>query len=184
MLVTLHRRDNLDGSIERVCKELAALARQYRELLVVFPMHLNLRFRRAAQAQLSALKNVLLTEPFDYLTMVRVLRHSSLVVTDSGGIQEEAPTFGVPVLVARDTTERPEAVAAGCAELIGNKEFAIHNRITEMLARPFEKVSTVAANPFGDGQASRRAVAAIAELFGVGTREDEFVPALGESLSV
>lgn len=157
ILVTLHRRENLDSGIGRIAEGLATLLRRHPDLVLVLPMHGNPVVRAAVTEHLGGVPNALLVEPVDYLTMTKLLAQSWLVVTDSGGIQEEAPAFGVPVLVARETTERPEAIDAGVAELIGSDSDRLVERVEKFLSdeTSWSKMAT-AVSPFGDGHAVER----------------------------
>ena len=157
ILVTAHRRENWGEEMEQTFHAVADIARANPARRVLFPVHLNPVVQRPAHAILQGLENVRLVPPLDYLAMQQALVNASLLLTDSGGLQEEAPTFGVPTLVLRHETERTEAVEAGCARLVGPKRDAIVRAAAELLsdsaaADAMRKV----ANPFGDGQASRR----------------------------
>jgi UDP-N-acetylglucosamine 2-epimerase (non-hydrolysing) len=169
VLVTLHRRENQASAIGSISKALARFARAHDDVRIVFPMHRNPVVRQAVEMELGALQNVDLIEPVDYVTMVKLLDHAWLVVTDSGGIQEEAPAFGVPVLVARDSTERPEAITAGVARLVGGDGPVLSAALDELDEHP-ERWARMAhaVNPFGDGRASGRVVAALNAHLGIG----------------
>lgn len=158
ILATGHRRENFDGGLERVFTALSWLAERP-DVSVVFPVHMNPNVRRAADAVLKGLPNVHLIEPQEYLPFVQLMRRSHLIVTDSGGVQEEAPSLGKPVLVTRDTTERPEAVTAGTVELVGPSAEAVARHATRLLDDPdaYGRMSR-AHNPYGDGRASDRIV--------------------------
>jgi UDP-N-acetylglucosamine 2-epimerase (non-hydrolysing) len=126
----------------------------------VYPVHLNPNVRQPVSEILSGLPNVILTEPLDYLSMVNIMKHAALILTDSGGIQEEAPTFGVPVLVMRESTERPEALEAGVARLVGTDRRRIVEETARLLRNPTEYAAMARRkNPFGDGKAAGRIVA-------------------------
>lgn len=156
VLVTAHRRENFGEPIRRICEALLELAKRT-DLRVVYPVHLNPNIREPVYALLENAPGVKLLPPVDYLTLVHLMRRSRLILTDSGGIQEEAPTFGVPVLVLRETTERPEAVAAGTARVVGTETENILNEAIRLLDDPGAYAAmSQATNPFGDGQASRR----------------------------
>lgn len=164
LLVTVHRRENWGNDVEEICRAIADIATEQPDLQVLFPVHLNPVIQAPVHHILGSLANVRLTQPLDYLQMQQALVDAWLVLTDSGGLQEEAPTFGVPLLVLRDETERPEAVAAGCAAVVGTKRRAIVtavNRLTtdELAFRRMQQ----AGNPFGDGSASRQIVAQLAD---------------------
>jgi UDP-N-acetylglucosamine 2-epimerase len=155
ILMTGHRRESFDGGIARVCRAVARIADR-RDVAVVFPVHRNPSVRQAIEP-LRRHANVLLTEPVDYPELVFLLKHCQFVVTDSGGIQEEAPSFGKPVLVTRETTERPEAMELGLAKLVGTDEDLLFSQMTALLDDPdaYSRMSRV-ANPYGDGRASVR----------------------------
>jgi UDP-N-acetylglucosamine 2-epimerase (non-hydrolysing) len=157
----MHRRENWGNEIEQACKAIAHLASKYDELEFLFPVHLNPAVKDQVFPILGNLQNVHLTEPLDYLDMQQALADSWLALTDSGGIQEEAPTFGLPVLVLRKETERPEAVNAGCAKIVGTHQSDIIHSVEFLLNTPKAyKDMQAKTNPFGDGKASKR----IAEL--------------------
>ncbi|WP_275426707.1 non-hydrolyzing UDP-N-acetylglucosamine 2-epimerase [Elioraea rosea] len=159
VLVTGHRRENFEGGLERVCRALATLSRRG-DVEIVYPVHLNPEVQRTARAVLADSPAVHLIAPLDYLPFVHLMRQADLIVTDSGGIQEEAPGLGKPVLVTRDTTERPEAIAAGTARLVGTDEAGLVAAATELLDdRAAYEAMAKAANPFGDGKAAERIVA-------------------------
>ena len=158
ILVTGHRRENQAGGLERTCRALAALARRG-DVQVVYPVHPNPVVRATARAVLGDCPDVTLVEPLDYLPFVALLDRAHLIVTDSGGVQEEAPALGVPVLVTRDTTERPEAVAAGTVRLVGTSEAALFEAATGLLDDPAHHAAMARAiNPYGDGHAAARIV--------------------------
>jgi UDP-N-acetylglucosamine 2-epimerase (non-hydrolysing) len=175
LLVTAHRRESWGAPMAGIGRALAAIARAEPELLVVFPVHRNPVVREAILPALDGLDNALLTEPLGYGDFVRLMDRAHLILTDSGGVQEEGPSLGKPVLVLRDTTERPEAVAAGTARLVGTDEEAIAGAVRELLHDPAAYAAMAnAVNPYGDGEASRRTLAALAHLFGEGPAPDEF----------
>ena len=157
LLVTGHRRESFGGGFERICAALAATAREHPDLEVVYPVHLNPNVQEPVRRFLSGIGNVHLIEPLDYLPFVYLMHRAHLILTDSGGVQEEAPSLGKPVLVMRDTTERPEAVAAGTVRLVGTDEREIREGIDRLLADPaeYERMS-FAHNPYGDGRACTR----------------------------
>ncbi|MFQ2110690.1 non-hydrolyzing UDP-N-acetylglucosamine 2-epimerase [Aeromonas sp. Marseille-Q5825] len=162
LLVTVHRRENWGDEVAGICRAIARLAMAHPEMRVLFPVHLNPVIKQAVHPLLGHLPNVTLTEPLDYLAMQQAIADAWLVMTDSGGLQEEAPTFGVPLLVLREETERPEAVASGYAELMGTDEERIVRRVTE-LWQVGDFAPRAMANPFGDGQACARIVAIMAD---------------------
>ncbi len=155
ILMTGHRRESFHGGIARVCRAMARIADRG-DTAVVFPVHRNPSVRQAIEP-LRRHANVLLTEPVDYPELVFLLKRCHFVVTDLGGIQEEAPSFGKPVLVTRETTERPEAMELGLAKLVGTDEERLFSEMTELLEDPdaYSRMSRV-ANPYGDGRASCR----------------------------
>lgn len=157
VLITGHRRENFGGGFERICQALANSARQFPDVEFVYPVHLNPNVREPVQRLLANISNVHLIEPLDYLPFVYLMTRSYLILTDSGGIQEEAPALGKPVLVMRDTTERPEAVDAGTVKLIGTEVESITQHLCELLSveAAYQKMS-FAHNPYGDGKACAR----------------------------
>lgn len=163
LLVTVHRRENWGSDVEEICRAIADIARQQPDLQVLFPVHLNPVIQGPVHAILGNIANVTLTAPLDYTGMQQALADAWMVLTDSGGLQEEAPTFGVPVLVLRDETERPEAIEAGCALLIGATRSAIVSEVTRLThdTGAYARMAQ-AGNPFGDGTASRQIVEALA----------------------
>ena len=164
MLVTIHRRENWGDDVAEICQAIASIARAQPDLQVLFPVHLNPAIQAPVHAILDGIDNVTLIPPLDYTAMQQALADAWLVLTDSGGLQEEAPTFGVPVLVLRDETERPEAVDAGCALLIGAGRAVIEKEVDRLLQdhAHYTKMSQ-AGNPFGDGTASKQIVRALAQ---------------------
>jgi UDP-N-acetylglucosamine 2-epimerase (non-hydrolysing) len=163
ILLTGHRRENFGDGFERICAAIAAIARRFPDVDVVYPVHLNPNVREPVNRLLSGLPNVKLIEPLDYLPFVAMLEAATLVLTDSGGIQEEAPSLGKPVLVMRDTTERPEAVSAGTVKLVGTDEAAIVAETTRLLTDADAYAAMAAVhNPYGDGKAVGRIVEALA----------------------
>jgi len=180
VLVTSHRRESWGEPMARTGRALARVARAFPETVFVLPAHLNPGVRDVLLPPLAGLDNVRVTEPLDYADMARVMAASTLVVTDSGGVQEEAPSLGKPVLVLRETTERPEAVQAGTVRLVGTDEEVIVSEVTRLLtdAAAYDAMAR-AVNPYGDGHAARRVVGAIEHMFGAGPRPDDFVPGAG-----
>lgn len=159
VLVTGHRRENFGGGFERICQAIREIALNHPEVDVVYPVHLNPNVQEPVKRLLSDIENVRLIEPLDYLPFVYLMNRSHLILTDSGGIQEEAPSLRKPVLVMRDTTERPEAVAAGTVKLVGTDVELITQQVDRLLndKEEYEKMS-LAHNPYGDGKASERIV--------------------------
>ncbi len=178
VLVTSHRRESWGEPMARTGRALARLARAFPDVLYVLPAHLNPAVREVLLPAVRGLANVLVTEPLGYSDMARLMAASTLVVTDSGGVQEEAPSLGKPVLVLRETTERPEAVLAGTVRLVGTDEDVVVEEVTRLLVDPDAHAQMAhAVNPYGDGQAARRVVGAIEHLFGLGPRPADFAPA-------
>ena len=175
LLVTTHRRENQGDTMRGVGRALARLADTYPEMIIVLPAHKNPVVREAVLPSLNGKPNVVVTEPLAYGEFTRLIAMAHIVLTDSGGVQEEAPTLGKPVLVMRENTERPEAVVAGTVKLIGTGEERIVEEVNQLLTNPsyFDAMAT-AVNPYGDGHAASRTVAAIAQLLGIGTRIEEF----------
>lgn len=168
LLVTAHRRENWGDDLAQICHAVADIARAFPARRVLFPVHLNPVVSQPVHAILDGIANVRLSAPFDYLQMQRALADAWMVLTDSGGLQEEAPTFGVPVLVLREETERPEAVAAGCARIVGAKREAIVSEVLRLHAdRTAFAAMQRAGNPFGDGTAAHQIVQTLARHFGV-----------------
>ncbi|MGM9484160.1 non-hydrolyzing UDP-N-acetylglucosamine 2-epimerase [Roseateles sp. NT4] len=161
ILVTGHRRENLDHGLAATCEALRQLAARG-DVDIVFPVHLNPRVRETVATLLTGTSNVHLIEPLDYLGFVALMRRCHHIITDSGGIQEEAPGLGKPVLVTRDTTERPEAIEAGTALLIGQQSAPLVAASTRLLDEPAAYAAMAEArHPFGDGHASERIVTAL-----------------------
>lgn len=177
LVVTSHRRENLGDSMSAIGRSIGRLAREFPEIQVVLPIHRNPAVRAAIIPEVSALDNVLVTEPIGYGEFATLLNASTLVVTDSGGIQEEAPSLGKPVLVMRDTTERPEAVVHGTVELVGANEEKIFSRASALLTdqKQYDEMAQ-ATNPYGDGKAGARSVAAIVSHAGLGEPLPDFDP--------
>lgn len=162
ILVTGHRRESFGGGFERICEALRVLAARFPDVNIVYPMHLNPNVREPVQRLLGNAPNIHLIEPLDYLPFIGLMNRSYLIITDSGGIQEEAPSLGKPVLVMRDTTERPEAVDAGTVRLVGTETVTIVEEATRLLTDPaaYDEMS-FAHNPYGDGQAVPRILDAL-----------------------
>lgn len=166
VLITGHRRENFGHGFENICRAIVRLAEAFPDVAFFYPVHLNPRVRQPVEAIIgpTAKNNVFLEEPLDYLSFVDLLRRCHIVLTDSGGIQEEAPALGKPVVVMRATTERAEAVHAGTVELTGSNEERIVAAVTRLLADQvyYQQRSTI-CNPYGDGQAAARIVAHISQ---------------------
>ena len=166
VLITGHRRENFGEGFINICKAIKALVEKYPDVDFVYPMHLNPNVRKPIREvfgeDLSDLKNMFLIEPLEYLSFVYLMEKSTIVLTDSGGIQEEAPGLGKPVLVMRNTTERPEALEAGTVKLVGtNSEKIIEE--TSRLLDDLEnyKMMSKAINPYGDGKACERIIRSV-----------------------
>jgi len=162
LLVTGHRRESFGGGFERICQALREIALAHADCQVVYPVHLNPNVQRPVNLLLSDIDNVHLIEPLDYLPFVYLMSKSYLILTDSGGIQEEAPSLGKPVLVMRDNTERPEAVDAGTVRLVGTDVHKIVSNVCLLISDPvrYGRMSR-AINPYGDGKACERIVSVI-----------------------
>lgn len=162
ILVTGHRRENFGDGFLHICKAIKELAALHPEMDIVYPVHLNPNVQKPVYELLSGLSNVYLISPLDYLPFIYAMQHSTLLLTDSGGVQEEAPSLGKPVLVMRDTTERPEAVEAGTVKLVGTNAEAIVSNVTALLLdKEMYKRMSETHNPYGDGQACERIMAAL-----------------------
>lgn len=157
VLVTGHRRESFGGGFERICQALRDIASRYPEAQIVYPVHLNPNVQEPVRRLLADIDNVLLIEPLDYLPFVYLMNRAYLILTDSGGIQEEAPSLGKPVLVMRDTTERPEAIDAGTVKLVGTDADKIVAELDNLLTdhEAYLRMSC-AHNPYGDGKACQR----------------------------
>lgn len=167
ILVTTHRRENLGEPMRHVYQALRQIVTEYDDVEIVFPVHRNPKVREVVNSELGNLPTVHLIDPLDYQPFANLLARSYLVLTDSGGIQEEAPALGKPVLVLRDTTERPEAIDAGTVKLIGTDKDRIYAETKLLLDNQVEYHSLAnACNPYGDGQSSRRIVEAILWKYG------------------
>ncbi|MCS3171603.1 UDP-N-acetylglucosamine 2-epimerase (non-hydrolyzing) [Bacteroides thetaiotaomicron] len=159
ILVTGHRRENFGDGFLHICKAIKELAALHPEMDIVYPVHLNPNVQKPVYELLSGLSNVYLISPLDYLPFIYAMQHSTLLLTDSGGVQEEAPSLGKPVLVMRDTTERPEAVEAGTVKLVGTNAEAIVSNVTALLLdKEMYKRMSETHNPYGDGQACERII--------------------------
>ncbi|HGH3371386.1 TPA: non-hydrolyzing UDP-N-acetylglucosamine 2-epimerase [Kluyvera cryocrescens] len=157
ILVTGHRRENFGGKFENICNALSKIAKKYSDVNIVYPVHLNPNVQEPVKRILEGIPNVYLIEPQEYLPFVYLMSKAYLILTDSGGIQEEAPSLGVPVLVMRDVTERPEAVQAGTVKLVGTDPSVIIAEIDKLLIDEdaYRKMS-LAHNPYGDGSAAAK----------------------------
>jgi len=163
ILVTTHRRENFGAPLRDICRALLEIAHHYSDdVHIVVPVHPNPNSLKPVQAELAGVANISLLPPLDYISMAHLMKRSYLILTDSGGIQEEGPTFGVPVLVLRDVTERPEAVEAGTAKLVGTDRSRIVRETKRLLQDQGEyRRMARAVNPYGDGLASKRIVQAL-----------------------
>jgi UDP-N-acetylglucosamine 2-epimerase (non-hydrolysing) len=160
ILVTAHRRENFGQPLINICKAIKEIALGYSDVCIVYPVHLNPNVHDPVHSILGGIQNIFLTEPLSYELFVQLLKRSYLVLTDSGGLQEEAPSLGKPVLVLREVTERPEAVAAGAAQIAGTRPEKIIEKTIGLLEDEIEYVRmSKALNPYGDGRAGERIVA-------------------------
>ncbi|MHB2251293.1 non-hydrolyzing UDP-N-acetylglucosamine 2-epimerase [Corynebacterium aurimucosum] len=178
VVVTTHRRENLEA-MKEIGGAVKDLAEDYSDINFVLPLHLNPKVREAVLPEVESLPNVLITDPLPYDQFTKLLDRATIILTDSGGVQEEAPALGKPVLVMRQNTERPEAVVAGTVKLVGTNRSLIVAEAKLLLDDDAAYTSMAnAVNPYGDGKAAERAVAAIAELLGVGERLPDFDPGI------
>jgi len=175
ILVTAHRRENFGAPLKNICSAIKSLAEKFRtEIEFIIPVHKNPMVRQVVNEILESVDNVELIEPLDYEPFVHLMKASHIILTDSGGVQEEAPSLGKPVLVLREKTERPEAVAAGTVKLVGTDEKVIFDEADRLLTDKAEygRMSR-AVNPYGDGRASERIVSALLHYFGALDRRPE-----------
>lgn len=165
LLVTGHRRESFGGGFENICQALINTAKDFPDVEIVYPVHLNPNVREPVRRLLTDVENIHLIEPLDYLPFVYLMNRSYLILSDSGGIQEEAPSLGKPVLVMRDTTERPEAVEAGTVKLVGTEIEVISTHLSVLLTDvdAYRRMS-FAHNPYGDGKASTRILEALSRI--------------------
>ena len=166
VLVTAHRRESFGGPLEDICRAVREVAERFgpEDVHLVYPVHLNPNVRRPVEQVLAGTANITLLEPLDYLSLVHLMKCSTLILTDSGGIQEEAPSLCVPVLVMRDTTERPEGIEAGVVKLVGTERRRIVGDVTRLLTDPTAyRAMAAGASPYGDGKAAQRIVSAMLE---------------------
>jgi len=174
ILLTCHRRENLGKPMEEIFKAVRDIVSAYRDVEVVYPVHKNPAVLDAARSILGERKRIHLIEPLDYLPFANLMAKCHLVMTDSGGIQEEAPSLGKPVLVLREVTERPEAVKAGTVKLAGVKRAEVVKAASQLLEDDSEYSKMAhAVNPYGDGTASRRIVDALLYFFGINEKPPE-----------
>jgi len=177
ILVTTHRRENLGEPMRHVYQALRELVTEFEDVEIVFPVHRNPLVRQVVNSELGGIPRVRLIDPLDYEPFANLMARSYLVLTDSGGVQEEAPALGKPVLVLRDTTERPEAIEAGTVKLIGTDKDRVYNETRLLLAdhSEYDRMAN-ACNPYGDGQAARRIVETILWKYGFSKEQpDQFV---------
>lgn len=164
VVVTGHRRESFGEPFRELCQAIRELATRFRDVQFIYPVHLNPNVRQPVGEILAGLANIHLVEPVDYLTMVHLMKRASLILTDSGGVQEEAPSLNVPVLVMRDTTERPEGVEAGLVRLVGtSRERIVSESQAVLMGDNFAARTGEQCSPYGDGQAARRIVEVIIE---------------------
>ena len=175
VLVTAHRRESWGEPMRQVGAALAQLADRFPDHLFVWPAHRNPLVREAIVPAVQGKTNVIVTEPVSYAHFGRLMRRAEVLLTDSGGVQEEGPSLGKPVLVMRETTERPDAVTAGTAKLVGTDPRVIVDEVSRLLTDPAAHAAMAnAINPYGDGRAAQRSVQAIRHYFGRGERPEEF----------
>ena len=181
VVVTTHRRENLEA-MKEIGGAVKDLAEAYPEINFALPLHLNPKVRQAVLPEVEHLPNIIITDPLPYDQFTQLQNRATIILTDSGGVQEEAPALGKPVLVMRQNTERPEAVVAGTVKLVGtNRELIVAEaKLLLSDAAAFDAMAN-AVNPYGDGKGAQRAIAAIAELTGVGERVDDFLPEVDSS---
>ena len=165
VLVTAHRRENWDQPLANICEAFKELVQRYPDLRIVYPVHLNPNVRRTVHTLLNGIQRIHLIEPVDYLAFIHLMKHSHLILTDSGGIQEEAPSLGKPVLVMRKLTERPEAYHAGVAKIVGTEKDSIIREVSLLLDNDeeYRKMSRM-VNPYGDGKSAKRIVDVIMQI--------------------
>ena len=172
--MTAHRRENLGEPLENICRALKRIVTEFEDVELVYPVHLNHAVRETVNNYLSCMDRVHLIDPIDVRDMHNAMDRSYMIMTDSGGLQEEAPSLGKPVLVLRNETERPEAVEAGTVKIAGVNEEVIYEMAKKILTdkNEYDKMAR-AVNPYGDGEASRRTVEAILYHFGKGEKPED-----------
>ncbi len=177
VLVTAHRRENFGKPMENVCRALKSVADKYKNVRIIYPVHLNPNVQNPVNRILGKHPRVLLLPPLNYLDFSCLMERATFIVTDSGGLQEEAPSLGKPVLVLRKVTERPEAVAASTAKVIGTDYARVVKEISQLITNDslYTKMAN-AVNPYGDGKAAARTADAILHYFGSGKRPKDFTP--------
>ncbi len=182
ILVTAHRRENWHGPIQELCQAIAELARELPDARILYPVHLNPVVRETVFPILSGLPNVALTDPLPYCTFVEAMAASYLILTDSGGVQEEAPSLGKPVLVMRETTERPEGLTLGAAKLVGTDRRKIVSATLRLFRdEPEYRRMVSIGNPYGDGRAAERTVQGLLHHFSMGPKPEPFLAKESES---
>jgi UDP-N-acetylglucosamine 2-epimerase (non-hydrolysing) len=180
ILVTAHRRENFGEGMDNICRAIATISAEHSDVHVVFPVHYNPQVRSSVNSLLKDVERVTLIDPLDYGQFVRAMGDAHLVITDSGGVQEEAPSLGKPVLVLRECTERPEAVMAGTVAIVGTNTEIIVGKATELLNddEAYQRMARV-TNPYGDGQATARILGYLARRLSLdipGALDQEFLP--------
>jgi UDP-N-acetylglucosamine 2-epimerase (non-hydrolysing) len=180
LLVTSHRRESWGESLEQICLAIRELVQRFDDLLVVYPVHMNPNVRKTVDRILSGFDRIRLIAPVDYATFIALMLRSNLILTDSGGVQEEAPSLGKPLLAVRDVTERPEAFEAGLAKLVGTDREAIIEEVTRILLDSTPESTRPVVNPYGDGRAAHRIAQALSRWCSGRSPllhpEDEFCP--------
>ena len=156
ILITCHRRENFGYGIQQICSAIKKLASKFSSIKFIYPIHLNPNIQKPVRENLNGISNIYLIDPLDYEPFIYLLKHSYIILTDSGGIQEEAPSLGIPVLVMRDFSERLEAIEAGTVQLVGANKNVIFSKVSELIndEKIYEKMSK-SHNPYGDGKASK-----------------------------
>lgn len=185
ILVTMHRRENLGEPMKSACNAIKNLALIYKDYNIIFPVHLNPKVQDVAQSILGNIPNIFLIKPLDYLDFVNLMSKSYLILTDSGGVQEEGPHFGIPILVLREVTERPEAVEYGTVKLVGLDEHTIFTTADNLLNNEDEYIKmATAVNPYGDGLSAKRTIQTIKNYFKISsTPIVEFDPLAKKEIS-
>lgn len=173
VLITGHRRENFGEGFINICKAIKELALKYPDFEFVYPVHMNPNVMLPVHTYLQNIENIKLIEPQEYLPFVWLMQHSHIILTDSGGIQEEAPSLGIPVLVMRDTTERPEAVEAGTVKLVGTNSDSIVQHVSHLIDNEiYYQIMSHAHNPYGDGFACQRIIKSLKRSFNINDFED------------
>jgi UDP-N-acetylglucosamine 2-epimerase (non-hydrolysing) len=165
ILMTCHRRENIGENLIRICEAVLGVSTKFPNIHIILPMHLNPTVRSTILSILGEQKNICLLEPIDYIPFIYLMSHASIIITDSGGIQEEAPSLGKPVLLLRDSTERPEVVSTGAVELVGADKERIISRVSELLLGENSSVdvNTAKINPYGDGCTAEKILSILKE---------------------